>query len=135
MPATATPGIMVPAGQDMEAIHAQVRADLGTPIAEGRARVHRASSAAVLPGLPDEVFDLVYGDGDHLCEAVLHDLTLGFAKLRVGGLLLADDYGSNPKFWWGDGVMRAVHDFLADHPEQAVRRQSLRGRAYIQRLA
>jgi hypothetical protein len=125
----------VASGQDMAAIHAQVLADLAAPIAEGRVQVHRSRSAVVLPGLPDGAFDLVYVDGDHLYEAVMHDLTLGFAKLRVGGLLLADDYGSNPKFWWGDDVVRAVGDFVATHPKRAVLRQTLRGRAYIQRLA
>jgi Methyltransferase domain len=124
----------VASGQDMAAVYAQVLADLAAPIAEGRVRVHRARSDVVLPGLPDGAFDLVYVDGDHLYDAVLHDLTLGFARLRVGGLLLADDYGQNPQFWWGDDVLRAVRDFLAAHPDRAVLRQILRGRAYIQRI-
>jgi SAM-dependent methyltransferase len=120
-------------GQDMAAIHSQVLVDLAGPIAQGQVEVHRGRSEDALPSLPDGAFDLVYVDGDHLHDAVRYDLEQGFAKLKPGGLLLADDYGGKLTHWWGDDVQRAVDSFIAAQPGTALFRQVLRGRAYIQR--
>lgn len=43
----------------------------------------------------DGVFDLIYIDGSHLSKHVLEDAVLSFHRLRVGGLLIFDDYGWN----------------------------------------
>ena len=43
----------------------------------------------------DGEFDLIYIDGSHLSKHVLEDAVLSFHLLRVGGVLIFDDYGWN----------------------------------------
>lgn len=38
-------------------------------------------------------FDLIYIDGDHRAPAVITDAAIAWDKLKVGGLMLFDDYG------------------------------------------
>lgn len=42
--------------------------------------------------LPDSSFDLIYVDGDHRAAAVMHDAAISFDLVRVGGLIVFDDY-------------------------------------------
>jgi len=57
-------------------------------------------------------FDLAYVDGSHDAHDVLADLVLSFALLRVGGVLIIDDY-----LW----INRVRHSPLArSHPKPAV---------------
>lgn len=44
-------------------------------------------------------------------EAERADLDIYGRKVKKGGLLFLDDYVLGN--WWGDGVTRAVHEFLA----------------------
>lgn len=39
-----------------------------------------------------EAFDLIYVDGSHHCDDVLIDAVKGFERLRVGGIMIFDDY-------------------------------------------
>jgi hypothetical protein len=59
----------------------------------------------------DRSLDYVYIDGEHSFEAVTRDLTNYFPKVKVGGLLIGDDYG------W-TGVAPAVQAFLASRRDQ-----------------
>ena len=54
--------------------------------------------------IPNESLDCIFVDGDHSYHAVINDLRFWWAKLKVGGKMLGDDY------WMGD-VKRAVHEF------------------------
>jgi predicted O-methyltransferase YrrM len=42
--------------------------------------------------LPSNQFDAIYIDGEHTSAAVLHDAVIGYELLKVGGLLIFDDY-------------------------------------------
>jgi hypothetical protein len=75
--------------------------------------VHRGDSADVLQDFPDEYFDWVYIDGDHLYESVRHDLELSARKVKSGGYITGDDYIDGE--WWGSGVKKAVDEF-SRHP-------------------
>tara|TARA_B100000927_G_scaffold291408_1_gene293437 strand:- start:1010 stop:1618 length:609 start_codon:yes stop_codon:yes gene_type:complete len=44
--------------------------------------------------VPDEHLDLVFIDADHSYQAVTNDLNFWWKKIRKGGWLLGDDYGS-----------------------------------------
>ena len=94
----------------MDRRHAAVERRFGREIAAGQVTVHRRRSAEASASFADETLDWVYVDGDHRHEAVLHDLELYLPKVKRGGLLTGDDYGSGG--WWGDGVRTAVHAFL-----------------------
>jgi predicted O-methyltransferase YrrM len=56
-----------------------------------RVTIHRALSDAVLPTLGG-AFDFIYIDGDHRPFAVLSDAVHSWPRLKVGGILIFDDY-------------------------------------------
>ena len=51
----------------------------------------RASSRKMLPRLAPGTYDLIYIDGSHAYEDVLHDLRLSTPLLVEGGILCGDD--------------------------------------------
>ncbi len=71
----------------------------------------RMKSEEAASFFPDEFFDYVYVDGDHSYESVLRDLEKYFPKIKIGGLIIGDDYG------WGN-VSVAVQDFVEKHKEE-----------------
>lgn len=52
----------------------------------------RGPSQDLLHTLPKKAFDLIYIDGSHLGRDVLVDAVLAFERLKVGGLMVFDDY-------------------------------------------
>jgi hypothetical protein len=71
--------------------------------------IHRGFSADVLSQFPDDFFDWVYIDGNHMYEFVKKDLELAYRKTKAGGLVCGDDYVDGQ--WWQDGVKKAVDEF------------------------
>ncbi len=80
--------------------------------------MHRCPSAEAAALFPDDYFDWIYVDGDHVYEAVRADLELFDPKVRPGGLIAGDDYGQAG--WWKDGVTRAVDEFVEARGYEAV---------------
>ena len=97
---------------DMDRIHKQVTERFAQDIAAQRVRIHRAAAAEGMAGLPESSVDFVYVDGDHAYEAVRADLAAAFRATKPGGLICCDDYLLGA--WWGDGVVRAVHEFVLE---------------------
>jgi hypothetical protein len=87
-------------------------------IRSGRVTVHRGCSADVCGGFPDEYFDWVYVDGNHLYEFVKSDLELFYPKVKADGYLAGDDYKLGG--WWKSGVKLAVDEFLKNMPVELV---------------
>ena len=56
---------------------------------------HRLSELNTRPELVG-YFDLIYIDGDHSAKGVLADATMAWPLLRIGGIMIFDDY------LWGD---------------------------------
>jgi predicted O-methyltransferase YrrM len=56
--------------------------------------IHREYSETALPKfiIAGAKFDFIYVDGDHNAQGVLHDIVLSWKLLKVGGILLMDDY-------------------------------------------
>jgi hypothetical protein len=75
-----------------------------------RVQVHRAYSSVAVTSFPDDYFDWVYIDGNHLDEFVRKDLELYYPKVKSGGYLTGEDYGVEG--WWKNGVQTAVDDFV-----------------------
>jgi hypothetical protein len=96
---------------EMDAIHDRVAAEFGEQIAAKQIFIHRGASRKVLSTFAENGVDFVYVDGDHSYEAVVDDLASALRVTRPGGLIVCDDYLLGA--WWGDGVVRAVHEFLA----------------------
>jgi hypothetical protein len=77
-----------------------------------RVEVHRETSVGCSSRFPDNYFDWIYIDGNHLYEFVKQDLEAYFPKVKSGGLVAGDDYGRDPKHWTKDGVKRAVDEAI-----------------------
>lgn len=76
-------------------------------------KVHRGYSTDILQQFPDQYFDWVYIDGNHLYEYVKKDLELSLLKVKAGGYITGDDYTSGG--WWEGGVKKAVDEFAENH--------------------
>jgi hypothetical protein len=97
-------------GQDeMDRHYAAVCARFEAQVRRDQVKIHRGFSADVLGQFPDNFFDWVYIDGNHMYEYVKKDIDLALRKTKVGGLVTGDDYVR--WHWWKDGVKKAVHEY------------------------
>jgi hypothetical protein len=72
-------------------------------------RVCRGYSNEQIPRLKDDLFDIIYIDGNHNPEYVLEDAVLCFRKLKTGGYMIFDDYG-----WGGpDCTQKGIDAFMS----------------------
>lgn len=85
-------------------------------IASGQVDLIRGMSADAIPPIPDQSLDFAYIDADHSYEGVSLDLSLIWPKIKFGGQIVLDDYRLGK--WWKDGVIRAVNEFLGQHPSE-----------------
>ena len=75
---------------------------------EDKLIIHRGYSNKELLKFEDELFDIIYIDGNHEPEYVLEDAVLSFRKLKKNGIMIFDDYG-----WGGpDLTKRGIDGFL-----------------------
>jgi hypothetical protein len=102
--------------EDMDKLFENVQERFASEIAGGVVRIHRATSADAGPSFPDDYFDWVYIDANHSYEFVREDLRVYHTKVKPGGYLAGDDYGT--KGWWGTGVKDAVDEFVAAEQAQ-----------------
>jgi predicted O-methyltransferase YrrM len=60
------------------------------------------------------VYDFVYIDGDHHSWACLEDMVLSWPKLKIGGIMIVDDYngGDEKTMPRHELVRHGVHSFL-----------------------
>lgn len=98
----------------MDRIYGLVAAKFAAQIDAGTVEIVREFSAPALAKFEDNSIDFAYVDGDHSFEGVLADLRALHAKLKVGGVVMMDDY--HQRGWWGDGVIRAVNTFVGEFP-------------------
>jgi len=54
-------------------------------------RIIKGLSEPVLASFPDEHFDWVYIDGNHLYDFVLRDIQISYQKVQKGGVIVGDD--------------------------------------------
>ncbi len=86
-------------GEDMATVEATFDRNLKTAIAERpniRIVKHKGPSdlqlAGLLAGGKAGYFDFIYVDGSHQVTDVLCDAVLGFRLLKIGGVMVFDDY-------------------------------------------
>jgi hypothetical protein len=104
-------GSVAKSQQDMDAIFDAVRQRFQDEIADGVVHLHRETSARASAQFPENYFDWVYIDANHSYDFVKQDLLTYHAKVKPGGYIAGDDYGT--KGWWDYGVTRAVDEFVA----------------------
>jgi len=109
-------GGLGPKGQTiMDDRYRKVREQFEEEIRFGQVMIHRDFSHVVVREFKADYFDWIYIDGNHLYEFVKQDLELYYPRVKPGGFLTGDDYGVSG--WWGDGVQRAVADFISRNPD------------------
>lgn len=95
----------------MDAIYKSVVCRFLPSISSGVVEVHRETSVECCARFPTEYFDWIYIDGNHRYEFVTLDLETFLPKVKRGGLVAGDDYGTPG--WWQDGVTKAVDEAIA----------------------
>jgi len=70
--------------------------------------IRKGFSADVLSSFPDNYFDWVYIDGNHLYDFVKKDVEISLAKVKSGGTIAGDD------FYWKKGGRNHVKDAVED---------------------
>ena len=86
----------------------------------GRAVIQKEASASFLRELNGSRFDLLYVDADHSAHGVLRDAVLGFDLLKVGGVIVFDDYDWHEMPDPLDCPRMAVDAFAACYARQMV---------------
>ncbi len=73
--------------------------------------IKRGFSNQEIVKFEDNFFDIIYIDGNHEPHYVLEDAVLSFRKLKVGGIMIFDDYG-----WGGpDLTTKGIDSFLSGY--------------------
>lgn len=111
---------------EMDARYTSIFERFNKQIDAGSVKVKRGYSENILKEYPDEYFDWVYIDGNHLYEYVKQDLLLSLDKVKVGGFITGDDYTKGG--WWKGGVKKAVDEFTEN---TAVELIEIRDRQFI----
>jgi len=92
--------------------------------------INRGYSNKILHTLQDDFFDIIYIDGNHEPEYVLEDAVLSFRKLKVGGIMIFDDYG-----WGGpDLTQRGIDAFLAGYNKKILKLGEKDTQVFIKKL-
>ena len=98
----------------MDKIFDRVVRKFENEIAAGQVVLIRDFSVPALDEFADRSISFAYVDGDHSYQGVKADLDALFPKMKLGGIMAFDDY--HRRGWWGDGVIRAINEFLGMHP-------------------
>jgi len=73
--------------------------------------IKRGFSNQEIVKFEDNFFDIIYIDGNHEPDYVLEDAVLSFRKLKVGGIMIFDDYG-----WGGPNLTKkGIDGFLSGY--------------------
>jgi len=98
----------------MDKIFDRVVTKFDSEIKSGQVALIRDFSVPALTQFTDKSISFAYVDGDHSYEGVKSDLEALLPKMKLGGIMAFDDY--HRRGWWGDGVIRAINEFLGSHP-------------------
>jgi predicted O-methyltransferase YrrM len=92
--------------------------------------IRKGFSADVLSSFPDDYFDWVYIDGNHLYDFVRRDIEIAFKKVRPGGTIAGDDF-----FWKQDGRMHVKEAVIDEMRAQGMKNRPTRfGQQFMIRL-
>lgn len=112
----------------MDKIYESVKQRFSPEIEKGQVEMIRKTSDEALNSFKNNALDWVYIDGNHKYEFVIEDLKNSWKKVKVGGFITGDDYGAVG--WWGDGVTKAVHEFI-DLKKDSMKTVALRETQFI----
>jgi hypothetical protein len=76
----------------------------------------------------DNIFDIIYIDGNHESEYVLEDAVLSFRKLKSGGVMIFDDYDE-----YAPETMKGINAFLHAYEKRITILTRFSGQLYIKK--
>ena len=104
--------------EEMDGRYKAVLTRFSRKIRAGQISVHRGYSSEVCRKFPDDYFDWIYIDGNHLYKFVKEDLEGYYPKVKRSGYIAGDDYRIGG--WWESGVKVAVDEFVENVPVELV---------------
>lgn len=96
-----------------------------TPEELYKIHIHRGLSEVILPQLKDDMFDIIFIDGNHDKRYVLHDAIMSLKKVKHGGYILFDDMQC-------EDVRRSVEIFIYTYRKNIETIKDLEGQFVIQ---
>ena len=100
---------------------------------EDKTIVKRGYSRDILGEFEDEMFDMIYIDGNHESEYVMEDAVLSFRKLKKGGILIFDDYEwGHPNYPVAKGIDGFLHGY---HKKINILNKNHGGQSFIQKIS
>lgn len=81
----------ISAYDNMNNIYEQFNKNLDLSLHKEKFKIHRNFSHSIVPTFEDNIFDLIYIDGNHGVLNVLEDAIISFRKLKNGGYMIFDD--------------------------------------------
>jgi tetratricopeptide (TPR) repeat protein/predicted O-methyltransferase YrrM len=94
------------------------RSNLSKTGAAQRVKVQVGHSHDLLPALTPHSFDMIYVDGCHLADHVYRDAELAWPLLKLGGLMIFDDYEWQDPNLPGQDPKQGIDAFLAGMSDQ-----------------
>ena len=85
--------------------YSEIKKNFMKEISEKKVEIHRVLSDEYFKK-KNNMFDLIYIDGNHLFDFVKKDIYNSLQVLNKNGIIVLDDY--RLKGWWNDGVTKAV---------------------------
>ena len=79
-----------------------------------------SKSEEALPKLKGSSFDFIYIDGGHEGEEITADAESCWELLKIGGILIFDDYKLQPEYYRGQSPESAIDAFLEKYKNQLV---------------
>jgi len=101
-----------------------IRQNLYSYLRDRRCEFRCDYSRNVLPQLHANEYDCIFIDGDHRMQSVYNDSVMSWPLLKVGGIMIFDDYNWLPKGYNGPFNNNCPHlgidKFLAETPNHTV---------------
>ncbi len=95
-----------------EALMKKVAGDFAREIDAGIVKIHRGYSVDILKSFPDDFFDWLYIDTDHMYENTAQELLICQKKVKPNGIIAGHDYIQGDwKLRIRYGVVEAVNEF------------------------
>ena len=73
--------------------------------------INKGYSTTEIPKFDNNFFDIIYVDANHEEQFVLQDATLSFKKLKIGGIMIFDDFNDCYSDCW-TGTKNAINTFF-----------------------
>jgi len=97
---------------------------------KSKINICRGFSNNIIPTFDDEMFDIIYIDGNHQPEYVLEDAVLSFRKLKKDGFMIFDDYG-----WGGpDLTQKGIDAFLRTYSKMIETICTIQSQVFVRKI-